>query len=190
MVSCWSPSVCLSVSFTASQFSSVSDECVVETVLISDWHTERALHVFTYKPGPDDPTWNWLTFKTGDVSPVLLFLLQRSFCSRLAPIDLHTAVTVISVGILYQFCNIVCMCVCDFRTSVRTSRTMWSRFTPCWRQSSPWNCCPTPSISSLTSGESSQDKTRHTVRCLFHYIPAHSSSVFCFFTISEAPRLL
>lgn len=43
----------------------------------------------------------------------------------------------------------VCVCV---RTSVRTSVTMWSRFTPCWRQSSPWNSCPTLSTSSWTSG--------------------------------------
>lgn len=56
----------------------------------------------------------------------------------------------------------LCVCLCGFRTSVRTSQTMWSRFMPCWRQSSPWNSCPTRLTSSLTSGEFSQDKIRLT----------------------------
>lgn len=146
---------------------------------VDPWLTHRTcspcfLHI------TDDPTWNWLTFKTGDVSQVLLFLLQRSFCSRLAPIDLHTAVAVISVGILYRFCNIVCVCV--------TLGHLWGHLGPCGADSRPVGDRVLPETAVLlrqhhrwhqvSLHETRQDETRHTVSCLFCCITAHSSSVY------------
>lgn len=99
-------------------------------------------YCFMSKPGTD-PTWNWLTCQTEDVSHKFCFglaLLQRlksSFAHQFPPSS-----------------------SCCFRTSARTSRTMWSRFTPSWRPSSPWSSCPTPSTLSWTSGWSYSSTTK------------------------------
>lgn len=102
---------------------------------------------------------------------------QQIFLFYSASRFIDTRVTGVRYGLymcLYAYCLITFLmfhdffsCLCDYRTSVRTSQIMWSRFTPCWRRSSPWNYCPTLLTSLLTSGWSPQDETyfkfQHTV---------------------------